>query len=203
MRERTATLGAALIAMAILAAATDGFRVYTAEGARRLDVLASPRRVPDLDLEDQSGRRMRFSELRGRSLCVAFVYTRCPTVCTRIASELDAVAARLRARSERRDVALLSVSFDALHDSPERLRAFASLHAADGELWRFARALDARELEDWLDVFGIVVIPDGNGGFVHNAAFHLVDESGALVRIVDLGALDEVERFLANGDAAS
>jgi protein SCO1/2 len=203
MRERAAIFVAALSALAILGAATDGFRVYTAEAARRLDVLRSPRPVPDLLLEDQSGRRLRFSELRGRRVCVAFVYTRCPGVCTRIAHELGGVASALRARGTQAGAALLSVSFDAEHDTPQRLRGFASLHAADGELWRFARALDARGLARWLDVFGIVVIPDGAGGFLHNAAFHLVDESGALVRIVDLGALDEVERFLAGAELTS
>jgi protein SCO1/2 len=38
-----------------------------------------------------------------------------------------------------------------------------------------------------LDTFGVVVIPDGMGGFVHNAAIHLVDEEGRLGAIYDLG----------------
>ena len=55
----------------------------------------------------------------------------------------------------------------------------------------------AADLAAWLRTFGIVVIPDGYGGYEHNAALHLVDERGRLVRILDLGATDEAASFLA------
>jgi protein SCO1/2 len=33
--------------------------------------------------------------------------------------------------------------------------------------------------------FGVVVIPDGMGGFIHNSAVYLVDARGRLARILD------------------
>ncbi|HSJ99389.1 MAG TPA: SCO family protein [Myxococcota bacterium] len=199
MRNEAASATTAVLAIAVLAWATSGFQVVTAEAARRRAIAAAPRRVPPLQLEDAAGASFEFESLRGRRVAVAFVYTRCPQVCVRLTSDFDALAARLRARRAADGAALLSVSFDREHDTPARLRAFASLHDADGTLWRFARARDPAALARWLERFGVVVIPDGRGGFQHNAALHLVDEDGRLARIVDLGALDEAERFLVEG----
>ncbi len=56
------------------------------------------------------------------------------------------------------------------------------------------RPEDPRQLPALLAAFGIVVIAAPMEQFEHNAAFHVVDDSGRLARIVDaddpLGALD-------------
>ena len=63
---------------------------------------------------------------------------------------------------------------------------------ADSALWQFASVPDARELQDLLRAAGIVVIADGLGGYVHNAALHVVAPDARLVRIRDLGEVDQV-----------
>ena len=50
-----------------------------------------------------------------------------------------------------------------------------------------ARPEDERALRALLKAFGITVVPDGFGGFVHNAALHVVDRRGRLVAIFDIG----------------
>ena len=37
---------------------TDGFTAFTAETARRVEILRSPRALPDVTLEDQNGNKM-------------------------------------------------------------------------------------------------------------------------------------------------
>jgi protein SCO1 len=46
-----------------------------------------------------------------------------------------------------------------------------------------------------LKAFGVTVIPDGAGGFVHNAALHVVDRQGRLIAIFDIG--EELQVFAA------
>ena len=193
MRNALATALAAGAALAASALATDGFRVYTSEAARRLAIERSPRPVPYAAFEDAQGRRFESAALIGRRLVVGFVYTRCPTVCRRVGSELAGLAAALPPGT---DAGLLSVSFDPQRDDPRALRSWARQHGADGERWRVVRPLQPAQLAAWLERFGIVVIPDGFGGFEHNAALHLVDERGRLVRILDLGATDAALAFL-------
>lgn len=52
-------------------------------------------------------------------------------------------------------------------------------------------------LKRLLDAFGIVVIPDGLGGFEHNAALHLLGRDGRLVLIGD------IDQHLAFADQAA
>jgi protein SCO1/2 len=202
MRNALATALAAAAALGAVALATEGLRVYTSEAARRLAIERTPRSVPPVALEDARGRTFESTELSGRRLVVGFIYTRCPGVCRRVGSDLAALAAALPPEA---GASLLSVSFDPERDTAGALAAYASQHDADGERWRIARPLRAEQLAEWLETFGIVVIPDGFGGFEHNAALHLVDERGRLVRILDLGAVEEALRFLreAPGTPAS
>jgi protein SCO1/2 len=54
------------------------------------------------------------------------------------------------------------------------------------------RPRGAGELRDWLDAFGVVVIPDGMGGYAHNAAVHVVGLDRRLVAILDLQDIDGI-----------
>ena len=75
--------------------------------------------------------------------------------------------------------------FAGLRDDPARLRKHARHLGADGHSWRLVRIEEPAELKAVLAAFGIVAIPDGAGGFEHNAAIHLVGRDGRLSDIAD------------------
>jgi protein SCO1/2 len=182
------------LGLTVLAAVTDGFRAVTTDGAWRLAVAARPRPLPDATLVDQSGHAFRLSELRGRPALIAFFYTSCPAICGLLASQFQAMLDSLVERPSGREVLLLSVSFDPARDTVAELADYAARLGVDGRIWRVARVNEPVELRGLLDAFGIVVLPDGAGGFVHNAAIYLVDADGRLARIYDL---DAAERAIA------
>lgn len=165
-------------------AATDGLRAFTAEGARRLAIAKAPRPLPEVPLQDQHGREFRLSDLEGRLVAVDFVYTRCTTFCVVLGNTLQRLQAELGDELLGSEVLLLSISFDPERDTPERLRDYGRRFGAGGA-WQLARVVDPAQLPTVLDAFGITVIPDGLGGFEHNAAVHIVDRAGRLTRIVD------------------
>lgn len=169
----------------VLAAGTDGFRAYTSEAARRVAILRAPRALPAVELEDQDGRRFRLGDFRGRLLAVEFIYTHCQTLCVALGGAFAQVRDRLGPQALGREVVLISVSFDPVRDHPARLRQHARHLGADGAAWRLARIADPAELNAMLAAFGIVAIPDGAGGFEHNAAIHLVGRDGRLSDIAD------------------
>jgi protein SCO1/2 len=83
--------------------------------------------VPDVALVDQDGRPLRLADFRGKALALTFVYTRCPLpdYCPLMMRNFAAAHAALEkdpALAARTH--LLTVSFDAKHDTPEVLRAF-------------------------------------------------------------------------------
>lgn len=175
----------ALAGTGVLAVGTDGFRAYTSEAARRAAVLRAPRALPAVELEDQDGRRFRLGDFRGRLLAVEFIYTHCQTLCVALGGAFAQIRDRLGPQALGREVVLLSVSFDPARDDPARLRQHARHLGADGDAWRLARIADPAGLKAMLATFGIVVIPDGAGGFEHNAAIHLVGRDGRLRDIAD------------------
>ncbi|MBW7902757.1 MAG: SCO family protein [Rhodocyclaceae bacterium] len=189
-RDLATTAAIALLGVAVLSWGSDGFTAFTAEAARRRQVLAEPRPLPAVGLEDQDGRRFSFADYAGRLLAVEFVYTRCDTVCYSLGAAFKQIRESVPAHRLGRDFALLSVSFDPVRDDPPRLREYAGRFGADGVHWRIARPADAGELAALLAAFGVVVVPDGLGGFEHNAAIHLVGRDGRLRRIADLDAVD-------------
>ncbi|MDZ4253010.1 MAG: SCO family protein [Sulfuritalea sp.] len=176
----------ALLGSGVFWSATDGFTAFTAETARRADVLRSPRSLPATALEDQDGRRFSLQDYRGRLLAVEFIYTRCTTICRSLGMAFRQVRERLPAQALGRDVVLLSISFDAARDDPASLKAYCQAFGADGAHWRIARIHRPADVAPLLAAFGVVVIADGRGGFEHNAAIHLLGRDGKLAQISDI-----------------
>ena len=191
---RTAA-AAALVCAAGLAVAhsvTDGFQSYTLESARRLHALRSPSALPDLALDLADGRRARISEIPAQVLLVDFVYTNCPTLCTALGSVNAQLQRRLAPEIASGRVRLVSVSFDPARDDPERLRAYRARYSPDPDGWDLGRPAPSGDLQRWLDAFGVVVVPDGLGGYAHNAAVHVVGPDRKLLAIHGLEDIDGV-----------
>jgi protein SCO1/2 len=83
---------------------------------------------------------------------------------------------------------------DPARDGSTELSDHARLHRADGQRWRVAAPVDATEGARLQRDLGVVVVPDGFGGFVHNAGIHLIDGQGRLRAIRDF---DQWEDALA------
>ncbi|MFC5523197.1 SCO family protein [Polaromonas jejuensis] len=191
---RTTLLSAslALAGYGCAACLTHDFQVWTAEGARRLEVALAPVATPAVRIDGPGIPAQPLHQwlTDGRSVTlVDFVYTRCQTVCLALGSAYQQLQATLQAASQTdayaKQVKLLSISFDGQHDSPQVLQTYAARLHADPDLWRFARVQDAQETQRLLEEFQVVVVPDGRGDFEHNAALLVVNQQGRLVRIFD------------------
>jgi protein SCO1 len=190
---RTALACAALALGGYASAAwlTHDFQVWTAEGARRLEVALAPVAAPPVTVEGPGLAPQPLPQLLAgdRSATVVdFIYTRCETVCLSLGSVFQQMQAQLQA-SPASDAAasrvkLMSITFDE-RDTPQDLQAYAARMKADPALWRFVRVADRQQAQRLLADFQVVVVPDGRGDFEHNAALVVVDGSGRLARIFD------------------
>lgn len=188
------TIGCAMAAGAVIWKLTEGLTVFTSESWRRAAVEAAPRAVPVVELQNDAGGLVRTDALCGsRVMVIDFVYTHCPTICKALGASSSQLARRFASTAGLEDAVVVSVSFDPHRDTPERLRSFKrSLEPAPTN-WRLARPTSPEAMQRLLEAFGVVVIPDGMGGYDHNAAFHVVDQQCRLVRILDADSLDRVE----------
>src|SRR2546421_1478108 len=84
---------------------------------------AGTRPAPDFSLRDQDGRRISLASLRGRTVALTFLDSRCRQACAQLPRTLG-IALRLLPRPER--PALVVISVDPRHDTPSSVRAAAA-----------------------------------------------------------------------------
>jgi protein SCO1 len=164
---------------------TDGFRVVTSDGAWQLAVSRNPVPLPNVRLFDQNGKRFSLSDYRGKVLLVNFIYTRCPTLCSLQGDDFRDVQQSMAKTRGIRDIRLISISFDPQHDNAQALKRYGERYGAVVPHWRIAAPSATRDLAKLLRSFGVVIVPDGNGGFVHSDYVYLVDRRGRLARVLD------------------
>jgi protein SCO1 len=189
-----AAAGCATAAGCIIWKLTAGMLLFTSESWRRAAVEAAPTPVPIVDLQDDAGDTLRLDRLcSGRVLVVDFIYTQCPTICKSLGATSSQLARRLASTAGLEDVVVVSVSFDPENDTPDRLRTYKRAMESAPTAWRLARPVTMEGRERLLDAFGVVVIPDGMGGYDHNAALHVVDQQCRLARILGADSIDAAE----------
>ncbi|PKL96820.1 MAG: SCO family protein [Gammaproteobacteria bacterium HGW-Gammaproteobacteria-8] len=180
---------------ATLSVATDGFRAFTAEEARRLAARENPQPVPAVRLENARGGELDLAELGDRYVVLDFIYTGCYHACSTLGLSFARIQKALPEEVLGERVALLSITFDPENDDAERLREYGARFSADPDAWYLARPHSREDLDRLLRHFQVVAIPDGQN-FVHNAAIYVVEPDARVVGIHDLDAVDEVLAWL-------
>lgn len=209
-RGPAATLAALLLVCAAglgsLYYGTMGFQVVATEDARRLAIRRQPLALPAAAIhQPQADTLSAMLRGDGRVAIVTFFYANCNAVCSVLGSQFQQLQQQIRSRGLERQVRLISISFDP-RDSQPQLAAYALRQHADPAIWQFVSIDRDAERKALLAAAGIVVLPAPLGEFQHNAAFHLVDAQGRLVRIVDddtpLQALEDAAGMAQRTQAA-
>jgi len=105
---------------------------------RTKDALTVGQAVPDFRLVDQNQQQVALSDFAGKVVVVTFVYVRCPlpNYCFRVSSNF----ARLQKRFKNeigRDLVLLTIIIDPVHDQPQSVKDYARIWSADPKGWHF------------------------------------------------------------------
>jgi protein SCO1/2 len=100
--------------------------------------LAPGQNVPDFTLTDQANRFVSLSQFTGKVVAVTFIYTSCPlpNYCFRLSNNFGRLQKRFAAQMGR-DLVLLSITFDPVHDRPEVLAKYGATWHADPNSWHF------------------------------------------------------------------
>ncbi len=193
----TLCLAIGLAALGILHRLSFGFELWTFEDRRQRLIATDIVQVAPIALrlaDRQDGRPGRRSANRSdrpfplwhadavapAAYLVDFIYTRCPGVCRTLGTEFQQMQRELSLQDADQRVHLVSVSFDVEHDTVDRLAEHARRLQADPALWSFAVPAAGADARTLLSSLGVIAIPDGAGGFVHNGDIHLLDARGRL-----------------------
>jgi protein SCO1 len=153
-------------------------------GGTTTRALAVGEAVPDFTLRDQQDRPVRMSDLRGRVVAVNFIYTSCalPDFCLRLANNFGVLQKRFKAQLGR-DLVLLTLTFDPVHDTPEVMAKYAEQWHADPATWRFLTG-PIPELQRVCHLFGVHAFAN-EGLMDHSLHTAIVDRQGKLVANIE------------------
>jgi protein SCO1 len=154
--------------------------------------------IPDFALTDQTGRTVRFSQLRGEPVAVTFLYTRCPiaTACPLTATRFAKLDSLLKEKGFGK---LLTITVDPEHDTPKVLADYARHLGANPARWKFLTG-DPKAVAEVASSFGLIYYPD-KGQVVHGQAAAVVDSDGRLATIY-FGQMWEPEHLLRDLEKA-
>ncbi|HEX9112468.1 MAG TPA: SCO family protein [Terriglobales bacterium] len=142
--------------------------------------LTPGRRVPDFSLTDQNQRSVSLHDFAGKVVALDFVYTRCPLpdYCYRFSNNFGRLQKRFAGRLGR-DLVLLTLTFDPVHDQPEKLATYAQTWKANPEVWHFLTGSpdDVRRVCSW---FGVEFWSD-EALLTHTLHTVIIDRQGNLV----------------------
>lgn len=146
--------------------------------------------VDDVELVDDSGKRVRWGELKGRPRAVFFGFTRCPVICPVTVWQVDAALEKAGPGAER--VQMNFVTLDPARDTPEAMHNYFSgfkarvraLSGADKALARLTAAFDV--------VYRKVVLEKGEYTLDHTASVFLLDDKGRVVDVLGHGTPQDV-----------
>jgi protein SCO1/2 len=140
--------------------------------------------VPDFVLTDQNARRVHFSQFAGRAVALNFIYTRCvlPEYCFRSSNNFGILQKRFAGQLGR-DLVLLSVTFDPVHDQPEVLQGYARTWKSNDENWHFLTGFSV-EVQRVCNLFGVNFVPD-EGLYIHSLHTAVIGRDGKLVANIE------------------
>jgi protein SCO1 len=117
--------------------------------------------------------------LRGRLVLYNFTYRSCGATCPQTSPIMQSLQARIpQFATQGLPLALVTISFDAAHDTPAQLRSYAATLGADLATWHFLTG-EAERLKHVIGGgFGVYYAAQADGSFAHAPTFVLVDGAG-------------------------
>jgi protein SCO1/2 len=163
-----------LEARAFLISRTPGSAAALTSTSLAADIVIPPKSMPapDFRLQDQDGKPVSVSALRGRVLAVTFLDSHCKQLCPLEGDQLGQVQ---RTLGSNFSLSLLVVSVAPATDTPASERAFAAAHHWTGD-WHWLTGSSDQLAQVW-KAYSIAVqnAPDD---ILHSSVVYLIDRDG-------------------------
>jgi len=134
--------------------------------------------VATYPLFDLEGQPVRVDSLKGKVVLLAFVYTRCTSVCPRLQARMRDLLLQVPPHAP---LVALSISLDPERDTPQQVKPYLTSYAVPGHKWLFWRPLSQKWAFDMAEtVFGIAAARLDSTDILHTDALFLIDCEGRL-----------------------
>jgi len=135
--------------------------------------------IPDFALFNQKGEVVFAKDLRGKTVVMTFVFSRCatPTMCPSNLARMMRMHREVNTMGLK-DVLLVLRSFDPDYDIPGVLNAYAKSHRIDNDDFMLLTG-DRPVIDALMKEFGVFVVP-AEGTISHTSVAVIVNKQGAL-----------------------
>ena len=146
--------------------------------------------IPATRFVDQRGHTFGFADFRGKSVVLAFIYTRCrdPKECPLVSTNFHTLQTRLANGPYH----LVEMTLDPAYDQPKVLAHYAAQFGADPARWTLATGNPDTVL-DFDARFGVDPFADPRLGLIHTERTLLIDPDGMIVDSIDQAAWDPTD----------
>jgi protein SCO1/2 len=149
--------------------------------------------IPDFQLINQDGKRIRLAQYKGAATALTFIYTRCPQPdqCTLMSTNFAAVDKALQSQPEvYARTHLLTISFDPDYDTPKVMRSYGASHTGrysdeSFQHWEFLTG-SADEVKGIAQFFGLRYFHDNSSGeeqVIHSLRTAVIGPDGKLFKL--------------------
>jgi len=143
--------------------------------------------LPDAPFVDQTGKLVSFSELRGKTTILTFVYTRCRdlNICPAISGKF----AYLQHQLDRTRFHLVEITLDPVNDSPAVLARYGNQFGSDPRIWWLLTSRPST-VAKVINEFDLSSLASPSGDLIHDNLLAIVDSDGRIRSIVTTAGWD-------------
>lgn len=158
------------------------------------------RNAPAFSMENVDGSTVTLAGTNGKVRLFYFFFSHCTDVCPPTTYMLNEVQDLLKEKGVfGTEANLVSVTFDPLRDTKERLMTWATeMNKADLSGWYFLRG-DEQQTAELMKGFGSAVMKDNDGNFSHTNLVTLVDQEGRVRKYYNANDLEITAETIADG----
>ena len=184
IRQMTVSLLLSLAAVILhpTSRASDSDVGYDRDRALTVSQAAIGRQLGSYRLKDTSGELFSLSQLRGKPLVLSLIFTSCHHTCPMLTGQLDRSAEVAREALGENSFSMVTIGFDTVADTPERMRLFAAERGISRPDWHFLSA-DEDTIRALTEDLGFIYFPSP-AGFDHLAQTTVLDAEGIVYRQV-------------------
>lgn len=147
--------------------------------ALRLSQAAIGRTLGGLRFTTSDGAPFELEQLRGRPVVLSLIYTSCYHVCSGLTLRLRETVGVAREALGPESFSVVTVGFDSVNDTPERMRMYARERGVAVPGWYFLSA-DAATVDELVRAVGFTYVASPKG-YDHVTQTTIIDASGRVV----------------------
>jgi len=130
---------------------------------------------------DRNGKLVKLSDFHGKPLLISLIYTSCFHVCPATTQKLSRAIKTTRSAVGKNKFSIVTIGFDTLHDTPDRMRGFARQQGVSNvHGWKFL-STDKPTITRLTTDLGFIFVPSPKG-FDHLIQTTVVDKNGKVYR---------------------